>query len=64
MRYGEMPRDNFMQFRWKETMKKKNSGGEFWGTMYDIIKLKRSSNLENIFELCVGQIEAPAVFGF
>lgn len=32
--------------------------------MYDIIKLKRSSNLENIFELCIGQIEAPAVLGF
>jgi hypothetical protein len=58
-----MPKDNFLQFRWKTDYEKKNNREEFWGTMYDIIKLKRGPNLENMFELCLGQTEAPAAFG-
>lgn len=48
-----------MERDYEKRTTEENSGG----TMYDIIKLKKGSNLGNIFELYVGQIEAPAVFG-
>lgn len=63
MTYGEMPRDNFLQFRWKQTMEKRITEKDFGEQCMTSTKLKRGPNLENIFELCIGQNEAPAVFG-
>lgn len=44
-------------------MEKRIAEKDFGEQCMTSTKLKRGPNLENIFELCIGQNEAPAVFG-
>lgn len=41
MKYGKIPRDYFVQFRWEKNMKKK-SKGEFWKAIYISLMKKMS----------------------